>query len=174
MRFGNPPQLRGVKKADLPRIAELDAIAFHAGSLTRSALDVMYDPSGALWVLAEDSTGIWGHSVNARGEDPRVGWIVGMAVHPMRQRRGWGRALLAGSIERLCAADIDVIRLLVKPTNKVARRMYETFGFMDTGARVDHFGTGEDRVVMSLLLPNPQPHVHGVRMPQIPVSPDYV
>ena len=153
MRFGGPPQLRGVRKTDVPRIAELDTIAFQTGSLPRSALDILYDVSGAYWVLAEDAEGIWGHSVNARGEDPRVGWIVGMAVHPARQRRGWGHVLLAGTIDRLHAADIDVIRLLVKPTNEVARRMCVNFGFTDTGGRVDHFGTGEDRVVMSLLLP---------------------
>ena len=60
--------------------------------------------------------------------------------------------LLRATIERLRDFDMDVIRLLVKQNNKIARRLYENFGFHDTGQRVDHFGPGEDRLVMSLLL----------------------
>lgn len=168
-----PPRLRGVEKRDLVTIAELEAAAFGTNSLTRSALDVMFDPSGGLWMLAEDDEGIWGHSVNSRGEDPQVGWIVGMAIHRDRQRLGWGRALLQATIERLYDFDMSVIRLLVKSSNKVARRLYEQFGFKDTGGRVDHFGTGEDRMIMSLLLEVRAPRLHGVLLPQVPAAPDY-
>jgi ribosomal protein S18 acetylase RimI-like enzyme len=168
-----PPRLRGVHKTDLPAIAELEAAAFGTNSLTRSALDVMFDPSGGLWMLAEDDDGIWGHSVNARGEDPQVGWIVGMAIHPGRQGHGWGTMLLQATIDRLYDFDMSVIRLLVKSTNRVARRLYENFGFIETGERVDHFGTGEDRMIMSRLLRVRTPRRGGVFVPQIPVSPDY-
>ena len=84
------------QKRDLAAIAELEATAFGTNSLTRSALDVIFDPSGGLWLLAEDDEGVWGHSVSVRGEDPSVGWIVGMAIHPERQRLGWGRHAAAG------------------------------------------------------------------------------
>ena len=83
-----PPRLRGVEKRDLATIAELEATAFGANSLTCSALDVIFDPSGGLWLLVEDDEGVWGHSVNVRGEDPSLGWIVGMA-----------REMLAMSVE---------------------------------------------------------------------------
>jgi ribosomal protein S18 acetylase RimI-like enzyme len=174
--FGSP-RIRSVKKHDLQEIAMLEATAFGTNGLTRSALDVVFDPSGDLWLLAEDDEGIWGHSVNARGEDPRVGWIVGMAVHPERQHRGWGRLLLSATLKHLRYYDMDVIRLLVKPTNKVARRLYEEFGFLDTGARADHFGPGESRIVMSLLttslLADPGfGHDDGVLVPQVPWSPE--
>ena len=148
----DPPRLRGVLKADLNAIAELEVAAFGTNSLTRSALDVMYDPSGGFWLLAEDNEGIWGHSVNARGEDPHVGWILGTAIHPERRGRGWGRFLLQATIDRLRQNQINVVRLLVKPTNKVARRLYESLGFVDTGERADHFGPGQDRMIMSLVL----------------------
>lgn len=167
------PRLRSVLKGDLPAIAELEATAFGTNSLTRSALDVIYDPSGGFWLLAEDDEGVWGHSVNARGEDPQVGWIVGMAIHPSRQRRGWGRVLLQATIERLQASGINVIRLLVNPENSVAYRLYVSYGFIDTGERADHFGTGEDRLTLSLLLrPEPYPRRNGVPVPQIPMDPD--
>jgi ribosomal protein S18 acetylase RimI-like enzyme len=145
--------LRGVEKRDLPAIAELEEIAFKANGLPRSALDVIYDTSGGLWLLAEDDEGIWGYSVNVRGEDERMGWIVGMAVHPERQRRAWGKYLLAATIDLLRRYDMEVIRLLVHPSNKIARRLYEEIGFLDTGERVDHFGADESRMLMSLLVP---------------------
>jgi ribosomal-protein-alanine N-acetyltransferase len=172
------PRLRGVEKRDLSAIAELEATAFGTNSLTRSALDVIFDPSGGLWLLAEDDEGVWGHSVSVRGEDPSLGWIVGMAIHPERQRLGWGRMLLRATIERLRDFDMDVIRLLVKQDNKIARRLYENFGFHDTGQRIDHFGTGEDRLVMSLLLSGQgESGTRAARggvslVPQIPVDDD--
>ncbi|MBS2531805.1 GNAT family N-acetyltransferase [Catenulispora sp. NF23] len=171
----DPPRLRGVKKRDLSAIAELEAAAFGSNSLTRSALDVIFDPSGGLWLLAEDDEGAWGHSVNARGEDPAIGWIVGMAIHPERQRRGWGQLLLRATIQRLQDHDMEVVRLLVKPANKIARHLYETAGFLDTGERMDHFGPGEDRMVMSLLLSSQSGrsgggHVNGAMVPQVPAS----
>jgi len=173
-----PPRLRGVKKSDLSVIAELEATAFGTNSLTRSALDVIFDPCGDLWLLASDEEGVWGHSVNVRGADPTVGWIAGMAIHPDRQRLGWGKLLLQATIERFHDFDVDVIRLTVKPSNKIARRLYETFNFHDTGGAADHFGPGEDRLVMSLL-PSGQgkarPHfgkVDSPYVPQIPVPDD--
>jgi ribosomal-protein-alanine N-acetyltransferase len=168
-----PPRLRGVVKGDLDAIAELEGTAFGTNSLTRSALDIIFDPCGALWLLAEDDEGVWGHAVNARGEDPHVGWLLGMAVHPERQGRGWGPYLLEASIDRLREHDINVIRLLVKRTNKRAYRLYESFGFVDSGERSDHFGPGQDRLVMSLLLPTDKPGKgpHSPPFPQVPVDP---
>jgi ribosomal-protein-alanine N-acetyltransferase len=168
-----PPRLRSVLKSDLDAIAELEATAFGTNSLTRSALDVIYDPSGGFWLLAEDDEGVWGHSVNARGEDPQVGWVLGMAIHPLRQGRGWGRILLDATIERLQSSGIDVIRLLVHPGNRVAYGLYHRYGFVDTGERVDHFGPGQDRVTLSLLL-RPDPHLrrNGMPVPQVPADLD--
>ena len=172
MSSSDPPRLRGVQKRDLEAIAELEATAFGNVSLGPSSLEVIYDPSGPLWLLAEDDEGIWGHSVNARDADPHVGWILGMAIHPERQGRGWGRYLLNATVRRLQDAHIDVVRLLVKSSNKVAYRLYDDVGFVDTGERRQHLG-GEDRMVMSLLLPLDSTRgVDGPSGPQILVDPD--
>ena len=165
-----PPRLRGAKKSDLLRIAELERIAFGPRGLSRNALDVMFDPSGELWILAEDDEGVWGYSINTPTTDPSVGWIAGMAVHPTRQWRGWGQILLQATVERLRDYHMSVVRLLVKPNNKVARRLYENFGFKDTGERLDHFGPSQPRMLMSLLLDNPvdSPRIR----PEVPIDPD--
>jgi [ribosomal protein S18]-alanine N-acetyltransferase len=169
-----PPRLRGASKGDVPRIAELEKIAFGDKGMTYNDLNILFDPSGPLWLLAEDKRKVWGYSINLRGgEDPTVGWILGMAIHPRRQRRKWGQFLLQGTVDRLRAHDIEVIRLLVAPENKIARRLYELFGFIDTGERADHFGPGEPRIVMSLL-----PGVRGALssghalLPEVPADSD--
>lgn len=165
-----PPRLRGVKKNDLRRIAALEEEAFGSYGVIDNDLKVMFDPSGPLWMLAEDDEAIWGYSVNLRAADPTVGWIAGMAIHPARQRHGWGQLLLQATIDRLHDYDMKVIRLLVKPSNKVARRLYENFGFIDTGERDNHFGPEEPRMLMSLLLDHP---VASSRIrPEVPADPD--
>lgn len=148
-----PPPPRGVRKSDLDEIAKLEYIAFDGNALDRSALDVYFDACGGLWLLMQDHEGTWGHSINVRGEDVHVGWILGMAIHPDRKRRGWGRMLLEATIRRLRDSDVNTIRLLVDPSNEAAIKLYESVGFIDTGKRVDHFGDGADRMLMSLLIP---------------------
>jgi ribosomal protein S18 acetylase RimI-like enzyme len=163
-------RLRGVEKEDLVRIAELERTAFGTYGVTENDLKIMFDPSGPLWMLAEDDEDIWGYSVNLRTADSTVGWIAGMAIHHARQRRGWGQLLLQATVDRLHDYDMRVVQLLVKPSNKVARRLYENFGFLDTGERDDHFGPDEPRMLMSLLLDDP---VASSRIfPQVPVDPD--
>ncbi len=70
---------------------------------------------------------------------------------------------------------MEVIRLLVKPRNKIARRLYEISGFIVTGEGMNHFGPGEDRMVMSLLLGGRTTllrngHANGATVPQVPVD----
>ena len=44
------------------------------------------------------------------------------------------------------------------------------FGFVHTGKRLDHFGSGETRMIISLLLPLPgqPPYLDPVLLPQVP------
>ncbi len=78
-----------------------------------------------------------------------VAWIATVAVLPEYRGRGIGAALL-----QACEAQIPVnrIRLCVRPSNDVAIRLYERFGYT-TGGGVDQVlsgwrispGDGEDK-----------------------------
>ncbi|HQT65388.1 MAG TPA: GNAT family N-acetyltransferase [Acidocella sp.] len=91
--------------------------------------------------------------------DPRGGfvlfWLVAdeasvitLGVVPKRQ--GIGRALLAAGLQQMREAGAVMIYLEVAATNMAARKLYEGFGFQQTGLRKKYYTDGDDAVTMSL------------------------
>jgi len=74
-----------------------------------------------------------------------VAWIATVAVLPEFRGRGIGAALL-----QACEAHISVkrIRLCVRPSNDVAIRLYERFGYNRVGEWTKYYQDGESALVM--------------------------
>ena len=74
-----------------------------------------------------------------------IAWIATIAVLPAYQGQGIGAALLAA-----CEAQIPLsrIRLCVRPTNPVAIRLYERFGYKKVGEWSKYYQDGEAALVM--------------------------
>jgi ribosomal protein S18 acetylase RimI-like enzyme len=74
-----------------------------------------------------------------------VAWIATVAVLPEYRGRGIGAALL-----QACEAQIPVkrIRLCVRPSNDVAIRLYERFGYVKVGEWTKYYQDGESALVM--------------------------
>ena len=72
-------------------------------------------------------------------------WIATLAVLPEYRGRGIGAALL-----QRCEAQIPVsrIRLCVRPSNEVAIRLYERFGYSKVGEWTKYYQDGEPALVM--------------------------
>ena len=151
------PLVRGVRLEDLPRLAVLEHEAFGYLGWPLFVLRQTWDIFGSWWLLVEEqeTETAWGHALNAfQGDDKSVAWVLGLAVHPDRQGKGYGEVLLANSINLLREHGADVIRLAVKPENKRARGLYDKLGFLDHNeVMTDYFGPGEDRIILTLLLP---------------------
>ena len=80
--------------------------------------------------------------------------ITNVAVHPLRRRQGIARALLGGLLAEAQARDLRLVVLEVRPSNKEAIALYESFGFRVTGRRRGYYyDTGEDALVMEARLP---------------------
>ena len=80
--------------------------------------------------------------------------ITNVAVHPTRRRQGIARALLGGVLAEARARDLRLIVLEVRPSNREAIGLYESFGFRVTGRRRGYYyDTGEDALVMETRLP---------------------
>lgn len=80
--------------------------------------------------------------------------ITNVAVHPTRRRQGIARALLAGVLTDAQARDLRLVVLEVRPSNREAIALYESFGFRVTGRRRGYYyDTGEDALVMEARLP---------------------
>ena len=147
--------VRTAREDDLSRIAELEDTLFANTGFSFSALVQLFGPSGVTWLVAEDGEGIWGYSLSVRAtDDPEVGWILALGVHPERrgQRIGW--RLLDESVAELQSRGINTIKLTVMPQNKPAYDLYIRAGFQDTGQwKEADIGDGEPRKILTLLLP---------------------
>jgi ribosomal-protein-alanine N-acetyltransferase len=76
---------------------------------------------------------------------------MNIAVRPGLRRQGLGRMLLGRMIafaksERVCAVWLEV-----RPSNVIARKLYEKMGFTEAGRRPKYYrDTQEDAIIMCL------------------------
>jgi [ribosomal protein S18]-alanine N-acetyltransferase len=81
-----------------------------------------------------------------------------VAVTPAWRRQGVGELLVEDVLDRVRRRGVREIYLEVRPSNEVARRLYERFGFVSVGRRRNYYQEPvEDAIVM--------------RRPLIPESP---
>jgi ribosomal-protein-alanine N-acetyltransferase len=80
--------------------------------------------------------------------------VTNLAVHPTHRRQGLARTLLGGLLADAQARDIRLVVLEVRPSNREAITLYESFGFRVTGRRRGYYyDTGEDALIMEARLP---------------------
>ncbi|MFJ9553498.1 GNAT family N-acetyltransferase [Nocardiopsis sp. NPDC101807] len=84
----------------------------------------------------------------AAGDPSHTAYLAFLALDPDHQGRGWGRRLLAATLDRLSGA-ADAVTLEVLPDNAAARALYESTGWRATGeGRFE--GSGRSSVVYRL------------------------
>lgn len=82
-----------------------------------------------------------------------------LAVHPDWRARGLGGRLLDALLDAASAADCDVARLEVRPSNHAALALYRSRGFERVGRRVLYYASdGEDAWLLARRL-GPSPSV---------------
>jgi len=83
--------------------------------------------------------------------------ITNVAVRPDARRQGVARALITSVLEDGRRRGFKVVVLEVRPSNRHALSLYESFGFRVVGRRHGYYyDTGEDALVMEIGL-SPQP-----------------
>jgi ribosomal-protein-alanine N-acetyltransferase len=83
-------------------------------------------------------------------------WVIGdevhvtnLAVRPEHRRQGIARRLLGTVLALYAGRGATRVALEVRPTNREARRLYESFGFRQVGRRKGYyFDTGEDALLL--------------------------
>lgn len=76
--------------------------------------------------------------------------LANIAVHPAWRRRGLGEFLLLAALEEAFEHDRWQVTLEVRPSNRVAIRLYGRLGFHRTGVRRAYYQNGEDGIIMTL------------------------
>ncbi|MFN8057688.1 MAG: GNAT family N-acetyltransferase [Vicinamibacterales bacterium] len=82
----------------------------------------------ASFVAGESDTEAVGAIITTR-VGPGMGHIAQVAVHPDRQRAGWGRQLVRAAAQAAGAVGCHSMSLLVAMDNAPARTLYESLGF---------------------------------------------
>lgn len=106
------------------------------------------------WVLAEGDE-LLGHGIlsAAVGE----AHLLNLCVGRDHQGRGLGRLLLDWMVARARSRHATVVFLEVRPSNRAACQLYDSYGFCDVGRRVGYYpdarGSEDARVMAMELLP---------------------
>lgn len=80
--------------------------------------------------------------------------INNIAVAPESRGKGLGSLLLDRILDEARSRGCREAALEVRPSNRVARRLYARRGFEETGRRRGYYqDTGEDAILMTLVLP---------------------
>ncbi len=138
----------------LDEAAVLERICF-SQPWSRSALEESMNNPCSLFLAAEIDGAFAGYAGMhcACGEC----YIDNVSVFPQHRRKGAGSALLRGLIEYARGEGDEFISLEVRPSNRAAITLYESFGFRQVGVRKRYYSLPtEDALILTLPL-NGQP-----------------
>jgi len=143
------PEIVRMEVGDVEAVAGLEAEVSPApwsAGVFRDCLSAHYE----CWVFRLD--GIVGYVIVSLGPDEAH--LLNLAVAPNRQRRGFGRQLLAKGVTIARQAGAERVFLEVRPSNLRARAIYEKAGFEFLSLRKMYYGPPrkEDALVYALSL----------------------
>jgi diamine N-acetyltransferase len=101
-----------------------------------SIIEAMFEPEHLFAYAVYDGDEMVGFTMH--GSDPTDPenryWIIRLMVDQKFQRRGYGRAIMENVIGTLKQTlDRDALYISFEPENAVARALYSSLGFQDTG-----------------------------------------
>ncbi|WP_460065457.1 N-acetyltransferase family protein [Streptomyces sp. YKOK-I1] len=145
-------RVRKATQGDMPDLMRVDGEAFPRDPYPRSVLSQFMDTFADHLRVVEDEGRLCGY-VLATPPSRARSWIFSLGVAKDKRGQGLGRRLMTETIQALRDEGTATVLLWVEPNNKPAVALYESLGFAPSGDPVkDHFGPGEDRLLMSLTL----------------------
>src|SRR5579864_1362667 len=157
-------QIRDANRSDLPRILEIERLAFPSPWTLASFERELTLPFSRVMVAipyddapARDDRDSHEHP----REHPIVGflcrWLIAdechvlnVAVHPESRRLGIGGVLMSEAISEARSTGAGVVTLEVRRSNLPARQLYRKFEFEERRLRRHYYGPGEDAIIMEL------------------------
>ncbi len=168
-----PYAIRPMEPGDIPSVVAIDRLSFptpwsassYAYELKRRNVSLFYV------LLRPDSDGDsppkrgwrrWLYSATGRRTQSRVIGYLGirlrgsgthistLAIHPGWRGKGLGELLLLTAIEQSAKMGRSVITLEVRPSNQIAQRLYQKYGFRFTGVHEGYYRDGENAWLMAV------------------------
>lgn len=155
--------LRAMQPGDLDQVVAIDRRCFRPAWPRRSwRHELEATGHSHMVVLSEGVTagaGGWRGWLRLPGRRQQQGrvlgyggmWLVGgeghvctLATHPERRARGYGELLLSALVRRALARKADTLVLEVRESNRVARELYEKYGFRLFGIKARYYREGNE------------------------------
>jgi [ribosomal protein S18]-alanine N-acetyltransferase len=78
--------------------------------------------------------------------------ILNVAVDPRFRGQGVATILMREALREARERNAVAVTLEVRRSNVAGRRLYDSFGFEEVGARPNYYGRGEDAIILRLAL----------------------
>jgi [ribosomal protein S18]-alanine N-acetyltransferase len=141
--------IRDATERDLPRIMEIERLAFPAPWTLASFQRELTLPFSRIMVaIPADSSSIAGFLCRWLIADECH--ILNIAVHPDSRRLGIGAVLITETVNEAKSTGAGVVTLEVRRSNLPARQLYRKFEFEERRLRRHYYGPGEDAIIMEL------------------------
>lgn len=124
-------RIRRMTEADLPEVEKTDSASFNP--LWQNPLETIRKAFGqALYAtVAENEQGIIGYQLSTGGG--QRAHLARLAVHPVVQGKGAGRALLSDLFRYITYAGISKLSVNTQSDNQASLSLYQRMGFLRTG-----------------------------------------
>ena len=141
-------QIRDATARDLPRIIEIEQLAFPAPWTLASFQRELTLPFSRIVVAIPDGSRIAGFLCRWLIADECH--VLNIAVHPDSRRHGIGAILMAEAVNEAKSTGAGLVTLEVRRSNLAARQLYRKFEFEERRLRRHYYGPGEDAIIMEL------------------------
>ncbi|MGA3028914.1 MAG: GNAT family N-acetyltransferase [Bryobacteraceae bacterium] len=145
--------VRRCRGADLPSVLAIERASFEPDAWPRELFVELLEEWPRLFLLGIVDGRVAGYiAAVGRGEAAE---LVSVAVHPRYRGRGVAGALMRRVLALLRREAIGQCRLMVRPGNRWAIRLYRAFGFTRVRRVKDYYGRGRDAWRMRVRLQRP-------------------
>jgi ribosomal-protein-alanine N-acetyltransferase len=144
-------RFRPMQDADLEAIMEIERRSYPY-PWTRLIFSDCLRAGYSCWVCERQGV-IEGYGVTSIGAGESH--LLNLCVRPESQQQGIGRKLLLHLISLARRHNAEMMFLEVRPTNRVARALYESMGFNELGSRREYYPAGhgrEDALILARVL----------------------
>lgn len=137
-----------MEEEDVASVVQIERMSFSTPWPETSFLKEIYKPRAIIKAAEVDEAVVGYISVEYVLDEAH---ILNLAVHPDYRRMGIATALVEYVIERLRERACRFLYLEVRASNRVARLLYEGFGFRIIGRRKNYYiSPVEDGLIMML------------------------
>jgi ribosomal protein S18 acetylase RimI-like enzyme len=144
-----------IRRASLVDLDDLDAIegrSFDRDRFPRRNLRRLMASRRSIGLIARSAGAPAGYAMLLSRAGSRIMRLYSVAVDPSWRGCGIGMALLSAAAEAARSLGADRLRLELRPSNRVALRLYERAGFTFLGRKPGYYDDGEDAIRMELTL----------------------